>query len=223
MKFARLSLIPFCVFALAGCSAEQPTPPSPAASTATTTAAKPEEPELPLTLAPAGLTVPPLDQGRYQTTLPDGWRFLPRRSEYLIGAYEDQPSGIPRILAHVSDSPLEDVVDEPSAKVLYKQLAEEIGELTFVYPPPKVIEIGSNFWVQYCRPAKFQSEAARQLVLETVHNGRRYKLELYVDKNDLASKVGALYRMANDSQFHSEEAKPMDEAPAEEPTADEKS
>ncbi|TWT38466.1 hypothetical protein [Blastopirellula retiformator] len=221
MNIARLTLTAGCLFLLAGCSADQPTPPQAAPASGSPTAAtpKPAEPGLPLTLAPAGLQVPPLDQGRYQTTLPEGWRFLPRRSEYLLGAYQNDPSGIPRILVHATDSSMADLVDEPTAQVLYKQLAEEIGERTFVYPPPQVIEIGSSYWVQYCRPAKFQSEAARQLVVETVHSGRRYKLELLIEKADLAAQASALYRMANDSKFNSDKV----ETPAETPSEEEES
>lgn len=220
---ARISLSVCWIIALAGCSADQPTPPS----TGGGNSPNPDEPELPLTLAPVGIPVPPLDGGRFQTSLPDGWRLLPRRSEYLLGAYEDQPSGIPRILVHVSDSPLDDVVDDETGKVLYKALAAEIGELTFAYPPPKVIEIGSNFYVQYVRPAKFQGQTARQLVLETVRDGRRYKLELFVDKNDLAGKASAVYRLANDAKFGEQSAelpelKP-EETPAEAPADGDKS
>lgn len=220
---ARISLLSLVTIALAGCSADQPTPPAAGASaTAPAGQAASTEPDLTLSLAPVGVPVPPLDGGRLKTSLPEGWKLLPRRSEYLLGAYEAEPSGIPRILMHVSDSPLEDVVDDASAKVLYKTLAGEIGELTFADPQPKVIEIGSNFWVQYVRPAKFNSEVARQLVLETVRDGRRYKLELFVAKDDLYGKASAAYRVANDTQFLSQPAeetveKPADAAPESEP------
>ncbi|EAQ80741.1 hypothetical protein [Blastopirellula marina] len=220
--FARISRLVLLTILLAGCSADQPTPPA-AGSAANAPAASPKstEPELPFHLAPVGVPVPPLDGGRVKTNLPEGWKLLPRRSEYLLGAYEAEPSGIPRILAHVSDSPLADTIDQASGKVLYKTLAGEIGELTFADPPPKVMEIGSTFWVQYVRPAKFQSETARQLVLETVRNGRRYKLELFVAKDDLPAKASAAYRVANDTQFLSEQAeKPAAETEPEEPPAE---
>lgn len=224
---ARISLSLCWIIALAGCSADQPSAASPSNTAGGASGAKPDEPEIPLTLAPVGIPVPPLDGGRFKTSLPDGWRLLPRRSEYLLGAYENQPSGIPRILVHVSDTSLGDVVDDASGKILYKTLAEEIGELTFAYPPPKVIEVGSNFYVQYVRPAKFQGENARQLVLETVRNGRRYKLELFVAKNDLAGKASALYRLANDVQYGGGEAESPAASPAEEkaeePSGDDKS
>ncbi|UUO06731.1 hypothetical protein M4951_00095 [Blastopirellula sp. J2-11] len=224
--FARISPRLLLTIALAGCSADPPTPPVTGSSANAPAAQQPKstELELPFHLAPVGVPVPPLDGGRLKTNLPEGWKLLPRRSEYLLGAYEAEPSGIPRILVHVSDSPLEDVIDETSGKVLYKTLAGEIGELTFADPPPKVMEIGSNFWVQYVRPAKFHSETARQLVLETVRSGRRYKLELFVAKDDLPSKASDAYRVANDTQFLSEQAEqPAESKPAEEPVSDDES
>ncbi|MFI4874902.1 MAG: hypothetical protein ACIALR_06180 [Blastopirellula sp. JB062] len=204
------------VIVAVGCAAEQPASPA-------SDAAKPErkgtgEPQLKLQLAEPGISVPPLDAGRFQTNLPAGWKLLPRRSEYLLGAYEATPAGIPRLLVHVSDSPLDDVVDAASAMQLQDAVRSELGDTTLAFPVQE-IEIGDHYWVQYVRPAKYQNDAARQLALETIQGGRRYKLELFVPKDDLLAQSSAAYRVAHDAQFLSSQAEKLTEPATNEETS----
>ena len=136
MMTLRIDLAVCALVALAwvGCSSDPPAPEvtptesSPADETAADeakpSAAEPAKPAI--ALAPAGNPTPPLDGGRVQSTMPEGWKFLPRSADYLFAAYHQEKGGVPRLVLRQEDAgdlPTTDSAE--SAKPLADKLKAE--------------------------------------------------------------------------------------------------
>ena len=192
----RMSLLACAVFLFAalGCTSE-PTPP---VNSGGGNAASPKPaPAAKVSLAPVGEATPPLDGGRVQSNMPEGWKFLPRSNDYLFAAYYEDKGGIPRLVLKETDAGgLPETTSADSAKQLVSKITEEVGgdkdaALT-------VVNIGNNWFVRYEKAMKFRSLAANGIFLETVRSGKRFSIELLAYSVDKEKFLPALYRFAAD-------------------------
>lgn len=226
----RMSLVSCAVLLLTalGCTSEPATPaasgdnaasPKPAAA-----AAKPAK----VSLAPAGEATPPLDGGRVQSNMPEGWKFLPRSNDYLFAAYYEDKGGIPRLVLRESDAGgLPETTSAESAKPLVSKVSEEVGAGKDA--AMTVVNIGDAWFVRYEKAMKFRSLEANGVFLETVRSGKRFSIELLVYTIDKEKFLPALYRFAADLKVEAasqpevtEEPAATEEAkPEEEPVSDE--
>lgn len=145
---------------------------------------------------PAGDPTPPLDGGKVETTLPQGWKLLPKRNEYLVAAYYQDKTGVPRILLTSSKTDLPDSSSAEQLAELESAIQKELG-------PEKGqgvrrIEVGDHHYVRHDRTMKFRGLASQGISLETVKSGHRYRVELQTYADDLETYLPALYRMAAD-------------------------
>ncbi|QDU73362.1 hypothetical protein Pan97_03320 [Bremerella volcania] len=210
----RMSLVTCAVLLLAalGCTSE-PTPPAPAGGGSAASpkptggAAAPK-----VSLAPAGEATPPLDGGRVQSNMPQGWKFLPRSNDYLFAAYYEDKGGIPRLVLRESDAGgLPETTSADSAKQLVAKITEEVGADKDA--AMTVVNIGNNWFVRYEKAMKFRSLAASGVFLETVRSGKRFSIELLTYSVDKEKFLPGLYRFAADLKV---EATEEPEAPKEE-------
>lgn len=231
----RMSLVSCAVLLLTalGCTSETAPPatsgggngsPPPAAAPA-------KAPKV--SLAPVGEATPPLDGGRVQSNMPEGWKFLPRSNDYLFAAYYEDKGGIPRLVLRQSDAgELAETTSADNAKQLVTKITEEVGADKDA--AMTVVNIGNSWFVRYEKAMKFRSLAASGVFLETVRSGKRYSIELLTYSVDKEKFLPALYRFAADLKVEadqqpeakeepsdSEEAKPEEEKPEEEPAAEE--
>lgn len=145
---------------------------------------------------PAGDPTPPLDGGRVETTLPQGWKLLPKRNEYLVAAYHEDKTGVPRILLTSTESDLPDSTSAEQLAELESAIQKELG-------PEKGqnvrrIEVGGHHYVRHDRTMKFRGTPSQGTSLETVKAGHRYRVELQTYADDVDTYLPALYRMAAD-------------------------
>lgn len=198
-----------------GCSTESPTKP-PGDSTDQEQAASLPQPKKPVvSLAPAGDPTPPLDQGRVQSTMPQGWKFLPRSNAYLFAAYHQDKGGVPRLVLRemeAGDLPTTDSAEtaKPLAAAIDKEFPS--GGIS----PLTVLNVGENWFVRFEKKMSFRSEPATGVFLVTVQGGKRFTLELltYADKKD--DFLPALYRFAGDLKIEATEPAAKEEASGEE-------
>ncbi|MEX1041935.1 MAG: hypothetical protein WDZ51_14945 [Pirellulaceae bacterium] len=161
---------------------------------------------------PAGDPTPPLDGGRVETTLPQGWKLLPKRNEYLAAAYHEDKTGVPRILLTSTPSELPDSSSADQLAELESAIQKELG-------PEKgngtqQVQIGDHHYVRHDRTMKFRGLPSQGISLETVKSGHRYKVELQTYTDEVDTYLPALYRMAVDLKVSGGE--PAVEPPAEE-------
>lgn len=213
----RMSLVSCAVllFAALGCNSEPAPAPAAGGGSAASpkpaaTAAAPAK----VSLAPVGEATPPLDGGRVQSNMPEGWKFLPRSSDYLFAAYYEDKSGIPRLVLRELDAAgLTETSSADSAKQLVSKIAEEVGADKDA--AMTVVNIGDNWFVRYEKAMKFRSLAANGVFLETVRSGKRYSIELLVYSVDKEKFLPALYRFASDLKVEAAEQPEAKEEPSE--------
>ncbi|MEW4565153.1 hypothetical protein AB1K70_21700 [Bremerella sp. JC770] len=218
----RMSLIACAVFLFSalGCTSQSSTPEAtgggnaPSAKPAASTA-----PPAKVSLAPVGEATPPLDGGRVQSNMPQGWKFLPRSNDRLFAAYLEDKSGIPRLVLREADAGgLPETTSADSAKQLVAKITEDVGAGKDA--AITVVNIGDNWFVRYEKAMKFRSLAANGVFLETVRSGKRYSIELLTYSVDKEKFLPALYRFAADLKV---EAAESPEAAPEADAADEPS
>lgn len=215
----RMSLVTCAVLLVTalGCTSEAPAPaPSGGGGAAPPAPAPVKAPKV--SLAPVGEATPPLDGGRVQSNMPEGWKFLPRSNDYLFAAYYEDKAGIPRLVLREADAgDLPQTSSADSAKQLVAKITEEVGSdkdsaLT-------VVNIGDSWYVRYEKAMKFRSLAANGVFLETVRSGKRYSIELLTYSVDKEKFLPALYRFAADLKVEAAEepAAPEEEKASDEP------
>ncbi|MGY8769675.1 MAG: hypothetical protein ACKVH8_14755 [Pirellulales bacterium] len=207
--FGRCLILGLSAFLL-GCETEAPVaapaaPGTPAAPMPPSTVnTGPAEAVLNITVGPAGSPLPPLDSQRVKSVAPENWKLLPRNSkEYLVGLYFANKGGIPRIVLTATDAE-GSVTDEATLSSFVGEVNQELADLELLHQPIAV-KIGENYWVRYVRGARFQSQGANRMFLETKRNGRRYTIELLVIDGEVELHGPAAYRIANDMKFLSDE------------------
>ncbi|MBI1249690.1 hypothetical protein GC197_17835 [bacterium] len=211
----RVSL-PSCAILLAmvlGCTSEPPAKPptngsnanaanSSGDGSAQATASAPS-------LAPAGEKTPPLDGGKVQSTLPEGWSFLPRSNSYLFAAYFEDKAGVPRLVLRKSDADgLPATTSGETADKLVDKILSEVknGNEAAVTK----VDLGGKWYVRYEKVMRFQSQSARGVIMETVQGGSRFTIELLTFTDDKDKFIPALYRFAAELTVQNDEAAPME-------------
>lgn len=197
-----------------GCSTESPSQSSGDTAPAghDSSDSKKASPKTPaISLAPAGDPTPPLDGGRVQSTMPKGWKFLPRSNDFLFAAYFEEKGGVPRLVLREQEAG--DLPETASAETA-KPLAEAIRK---EFPSGKessltVLNIGDNWFVRFEKKMSFRSLPASGVFLVTVQDGKRFTLELlsYAEKKD--QFLPALYRFAGDLKVQEIETQDSDES-----------
>lgn len=201
----RMSLLACAVilFAVLGCTSES----SPPATSGGGNAVSPKPAPAPaakVSLAPAGEATPPLDGGRVQSNMPEGWKFLPRSNDYLFAAYYEDKGGIPRLVLKEADAGgLPETTSADSAKQLVAKITEEVGADKDA--AMTVVNIGNSWFVRYEKAMKFRSLAASGVFLETVRSGKRFSIELLTYSVDKEKFLPGLYRFAADLKVEAAE------------------
>lgn len=197
-----------------GCSTE---PAKPAAAGGGGTAPRPATAGGPpmFALAPPGDATPPLDGGKVQSTMPAGWKFLPRSNDYLFAAYLEDKAGVPRIVLKQTDADgLPDSDSDAAVDQLVAKVTEEVG--SDKKAAITKMNLGGNRFVRFEKAMSFRSQPASGVTLETVLGGKRYSIELLSYTSDNSRHLPSLYRFAADLKVSDGTT-----APAEEPMATE--
>ncbi|PQO27112.1 hypothetical protein C5Y97_28100 [Blastopirellula marina] len=201
----RTNLIACALLSLVlGCSTESPTKPSGDSAVEEQAVASPESKKPAVSLAPAGDPTPPLDQGRVQSTMPKGWKFLPRSNDYLFAAYHQDKGGVPRlVLRQIEAGDLPTTDSAETAKPLATAIGKEFpsGGIS----PLSVLNVGENWYVRFEKKMSFRSEPATGVFLVTVQGGKRFTLELLTYANKKDDFLPALYRFAGDLKIEAAE------------------
>ncbi|MCU0879036.1 MAG: hypothetical protein MUF06_14730 [Pirellulaceae bacterium] len=133
-------------------------------------------------LPAVGDYLPPLDGGKVEVAGPAGWTLLPRDSKYLVRFVKGQPSSLPRLMLYVEDSPNAELTDVTAdnaqawAAWLDKDLApqSQLGVPELNLP----IVLGPTVFLRHVRLASLSGTPVVIQSLQTVQNGRLYKVEL---------------------------------------------
>ncbi|RCS52953.1 hypothetical protein DTL42_09045 [Bremerella cremea] len=155
-----------------------------------------------------------------QSVMPQGWKFLPRSSDYLFAAYFQEKGGVPRLVlreTEAGDLPMTDSAEtaKPLAELVRKELPSSQES------PLSVLNVGENWFVRYEKKMSFRSLPASGVFLVTVQGGKRFTLELltYADKKE--EFLPALYRFAADLKVETESSPSSAEVGADGEEADE--
>lgn len=134
---------------------------------------------------PIGQYLPWLDGERVRIAVPEGWRTLPRDSDYLVRFYDTDRNGLPRINVRVDDADLGTLTNSTPENVrelaqsVTAQLRQDGSDDIDVYP----MVIGTQACVAYVAQVGLQLSpesmirADRQRIV-TVQNARRYTIDL---------------------------------------------
>ncbi len=154
--------------------------------------------------------MPPLDDDRIEIAKPQGWRALPRDSDYLTRFYEANPNGLPRIEITVEARSYGDLETATSENV--EQFAELVAaDLAALELVENVIplQIGDTACARYvglvelklAAETKISAERQRLLVLQ---DGRLYTIVLLVLPNTLRRSRDAAYAVCASLRFGEE-------------------
>jgi hypothetical protein len=173
-------------------------------------------------LPPLGNPLPPnLDQGRISNLAPPkGWQPLQRDNAFVARFAENRtnPNDLPRILITASDAEgFTDDVTADNVAEFAESLAAELDEKKLL-ETPKPLVIGDNAYARYVGKASKASRLVARQVLETVFDGRRYKITLETFDANLLKHRDLAYAIAAAVQFTRPGETPAatPEAPAEE-------
>jgi hypothetical protein len=127
--------------------------------------------------------LPPLDGGRVEVSIPDGWHLLPRDGKSLVRCQLSQQSAYPIIFVEAAASPDRTrlaVGDLPElAAGLQQSLDEELSAEGFKLAEDVVPVAFDGFaGVEYIRTAQSKGTQLERLFLVTVAGGRQYTVEL---------------------------------------------
>lgn len=220
MSRLKLLVAAFLVFCFSGCASEEPVPKD--RNAAKLPAMEDDWQVKRYTVE--GLTPTEdeflIDDGRIEVAPPKDWNRLARSDKYLVCFTRSDRTGLPRIT----------VTAEPFASAVFTNVTTDnlvdfgkfrLEELTGGDEPEKLLEtvralqLGENFWIRYVRPASFRNAAAERQILETVHDGKIYRVELQVISGMLKEHRDAAYAVAAKMRFIDPNAAP----PASDPPA----
>jgi hypothetical protein len=189
VKVLALVCISAFFAALAGCgTSAPPAAPSPVAAQA----AKPKLQTIDVAKLPAvDHATPPLDDGRIELSLPEGWIWAPRSKDYLIKAIMSREARYPSLTLNVepaaeSDETSKENVLEFAAKVQKKLNAELAPQGVKLAENVRAVRIGDFLGAEYVRRSKIGADSVERLFLVTAAKGRKYSLELRVLQGSLA-------------------------------------
>ncbi len=134
---------------------------------------------------------PPLDDGRIELSLPEGWLWAPRSKDYLIKALMSREARYPSLTLNVepaveiNETSKENVL-EFAAKVQKKLDAELAPQGVKLAENVRAVRIGDFLGAEYVRRAKIGADSVERLFLVAAAKGRKYSLELRVLQGSLA-------------------------------------
>ena len=184
-------------------AATEPAPPTPALAPTTSEIIRKDASGFKL-----GDYLPPLDGGKIEIALPDGWNLLPRDSEYLLRLYRESRSGVPRIDFTVEENNLGGLttVTEANVAEFTAAVAKELeAKGTAVVEPPIPMVIGSVPCTRYVSHVKLKVGLGTILVerqtLDVLHAGRLYTINLLAYPNKLLDSRDAAYAVCSGIRF----------------------
>jgi hypothetical protein len=156
----------------------------------------------------------PLDGGRLELAAPAGWKTRPRAPENLAEFYYVSLNNLPRIQVIALDSRHEgfETITEKNvaafARLLDKELFATRGKS--IIEPAKPMIIGGVPCVRYVLRIKIKTlvdrvyvyNDAELQVLETIHNGRLYRVELRVLEGTILMHRDASYAVLSSLKFY---------------------
>jgi hypothetical protein len=158
--------------------------------------------------------IPNLDGGRIDVAPPEGWKFLPRSSDYVIRFYQSDPNGLPRIeitgedwgqgnvMRTVSRENVEQFAQliDAELKKAGKELIEPV--LPMVIADTPCARYVRGITLQYRRDGKVSNMFAERQVLLTLYNGRLYTIDLRVLPQTLLQYRDYGYAVCGGLKFH---------------------
>jgi hypothetical protein len=164
--------------------------------------------------------LPPLDDGRVELAGPEGWKFLQRTFSYLARFGQGTPNELPRIeVTVVEESPYAEfkTITKDNvvafAKAIDKKIFAEESPAVLAAPsfePPKPMIIGGVPCVRYVLPRNIRSRVGgtsvvylvERQILDTIYNGRLYRVELLVLEGTILRHRDAGYAVLASMKFH---------------------
>ena len=171
-------------------------------------------------LPPLGEPLPrPLDDGRVTIAPPEGWEIAPRGGSWLIRFQKDAQEAYPSIMVYAEDDTTGlTTVTPQNAKDFAKQVAAELSQGTVLEPVSVGSFVGVNYELRGRAKHSGTTIVVYRALMETVVDGRRYKIDLRTRDDDLHQLRPYALAVAGGMEFHpQEDATPPLDAPPEEP------
>ena len=193
---------------LPGCGPSDSSPTrTPQAGSAPSTATSGEDaPKIPLADLRQKIAeyMPPLEGGALLIAPPKGWDFSRAGSDYLVGFHPANASlnDLPRILVSAEDTPYAGIenLDADNAQDFAQQVASTLsGEE--LRSRPRVVTLGDRVWVEHVALRKSRNTPAPRQVLQTVVNGRLYKIILEAFDREFSRLRDSAFAVAATAQF----------------------
>lgn len=180
----------------------------------------------PKTLPELGAHIGPLDDGRVEVAPPADWHVPPRNSKFVIRFQEEVDNTYPTVLIKAEDFRGGPDLSEKNIVDYARQIREQLKTQTTsnAWETVRPIKIGSLIGVTYQRMGKaksgFKEIVLERLIVETIHNKRKYDIELRTRTGTMEEYQPYLYAIAAGMKFLDGQA-PATLAPAEEQPAEE--
>ncbi len=160
-----------------------------------------------------GEYLPPLDGGKIEIAVPDGWKPAPRDSKYVVRFSSlAAGGGLPRIDVIVEENDLGGLTNLSEGNVVEftAAVAKQLDAAgTAVIEPPIPMMIGSVPCARYVSHLKLKIGGGTIVVerqtLELLHAGRLYKINLSVDVDKLLESRDAAYAICSAIRFPASE------------------
>jgi hypothetical protein len=160
--------------------------------------------------------VPPLDNGRMNIKVLDGWKETNQKRPGMLFIYLKGGKPNPVLLVHKpEDAPAEiKDLDDTGKTAFLADVTSKINDKYkgYILDKPKVIDINGRPWVFYRVKMASASEKLEVAFLTTVANGRKYTVELRAIEKKGNHDWPALLTMASGMSFAGD-MKPADPMP----------
>jgi hypothetical protein len=204
---------------LSACGKPQPAAPTSQSAPASATTAEPtlltttEIKRVDASGFTLGEYLPPLDGGKIEIAVPEGWKPAPRDSKYVVRFSSlAAGGGLPRIDVIVEEDNLGGLADlsEENIVEFASAIAQHLDEAgTAVIEPPLPMIIGSVPCARYVSNLKLNVGGGTIVVerqtLALLHAGRLYKINLSVEVSKLIDSRDAAYAICSAIRFPADE------------------
>ena len=163
--------------------------------------------------------LPPLDDGRIEIPVPNGWKALSRKRDFLTRFYQTVQHAPPRI--HVTVEQLADArIDTATGEnidlfveYVSQRVAGQLVPGEDLIEPCRGIVLGTTPWVRYVRGGRMANRAVERQFLHTIASGRWYTVELLVLRGTILRHRDTAYAVAAGMRVVQPEATSPDIAP----------
>ncbi len=132
-----------------------------------------------------------VDQGRVEFFAPRGWYVSERSEKYLAMTCYRRSIRYPEIALRGEDFPeIERVTDDNVKRFATMRREAMADEEIKLFKEVKPVRIGSFVGIEYQRLAKVRNKIIARLFLETVVDGRLYRVELRATKSSVGNNIG---------------------------------